>query len=434
MKTHGFHTSVACGLAVAAGLALCHGEETSAPVHAAAITLDQAIEAAMERNPSLAAARLRAAAARDRPAREGALPNPMVGASAEDRAPDFRVGGASMTKLEVEQPLPGFGKRSLRRQVAQADLETARLSVEEKRLGLKLSITEAAYGLNAAHKTVALIHGEVEILKQLESITRTKYATGGADQQDVIKAQAEVTMMQQRVIDAQSRVTSLKARLNTLMGRNADADLGEVTVPPSPAWPQPNLSNWLVRAESQNPDLGKARAMAARSRLEERLARREFFPDLVLRAEVTRDRGADETFVMLGIGVELPLQIAATRAGVREADRMARAAESELEAMRQETEYMLQDIASCCASAWQNLELLKTQLTPQAEARYKASESAYSAGKGDFLDLLESQRFRLNVRLTTVMTEAEVATQFARLERLLGGPIADAGLHKEGGR
>jgi outer membrane protein TolC len=308
--------------------------------------------------------------------------------------------------------------------MAETDLEAARLSVEEKRLGLKLSITEVAYGLDAAHKTVALINGEVDLLKQLEAITRTKYATGAADQQDVIKAQAEITMMQQRAIDARSRVTSMKARMNTLMGRRADADLGEVIVHPPPMWPQPNLSNWLARAEADNPDLGKARVMAARSRLEERLMRRGFYPDLKLKAEVTRDRGADETFVMLGIGVELPLQIAATRAGVREANRMALAAEAEREAMRQETEYMIQDIASCCASAWQNLELLKVQLAPQAEARYKASEDAYAAGKSDFLDLLESQRFRLNVRVMVVMTEAEVATQLARLERLLGGPVA----------
>lgn len=424
---HGARFVLACGLAAAAGLAAvwdCSGEETIVSTNAPAITLDQAIATAMERNPSLIAARFRAAASYDRPARDGALPNPMIGVSVEDPASDFRVGGASMTKLEFEQPFPGYGKRSLRRQMAETDMETARLSVEEKRLALKLSITEAAHGLDAAHKTVALINGEIDLLKQLEAITRTKYATGAVDQQDVTKAQAEITMMQQRAIEAQSRVTSLKARMNTLMGRKVDDDLGQVTVTPPPAWPQPDLSNWLARAEASNPELGKARLMAARSRLEERLMRSGFRPDLKLKAEVTRDRDGDETLVMLGVGVELPLQIAATKSGIREASRMAQAADAERDSMKLETEYMIQDIASCCASAWQNLELLKLQLMPQAEARYKASENAYSAGKSDFLDLLESERFRLNVRLMAVMTEAEVATQLARLERLLGGPMS----------
>lgn len=407
------------------------GEGTNVPVRTVVLTLDQVMAVALEHNPALVAARLRAEAARDRPAREGALPNPMIGVSAEEPTSDFRPGGVGMTRLEFEQALPGLGKRSLRQRMAESDAEAARLAEAEKRLDLKLDVTETAYGLDAASKAVALILSEVELLKQLDGIIRARYATGSVDQQDAVKAQAEVTLMQQRLIDARSRVTSLKARLNSLMGRDVATDLGEVLVSPPPAWPQPDLSNWLARAESDNPGLIKARVMVDRARLEERLMRRGFQPDLKLKAELTRDQTADETYALLGIGVELPLQVAATRAGIREAGNGAQAAEWEREALRREAEYNIQDIASCCAAASQNLDLLKAQLLPQAEARYKASEGAYAAGKSDFLDLLESQRFRLTVRMMALTTEAEVATQLARLERLLGGPVSKVdGGHK----
>lgn len=426
MQTYRANAVVSCALTVAVVLAARYtsGADTNAPAGSSTLTLGRAIELAMENNPALAAARLRSSAARNRPVREGALPNLVVTVSAEDRASDFRVAGANTTKFDIEQPVPWFGKLALRRNMAETDAETARLNEESQKLDLKVRVTEAAYGLDAARRGVVLVRGEVDLLRQLEAVTRTKYATGATDQQDVDKAQAEVTMMQQRLIDARGRVTSLKARLNTLMGFNADADPGDVIVPPPSTQPQVDLTNWLARAESDNPEIGKARVMAVRSRLEERLMRREFFPDLKIVAEVTRDRGGDETFVMLGLGVDLPLRVAANRAGLREANDMSRAADAEREAMLRETEYMIQDIASCCASAWQNLELLRTQLLPQADARYKASESAYAAGKGDFLDLLESQRFRLSVRLMAVMTEADAAIQLARLERLLGGPVA----------
>jgi outer membrane protein TolC len=410
------------------------GQEGRLPDSGTRTTLDQAILTAYENNPSLAAARLRVSAAEFTPAREAAFPNPYVSVSAEDRASDFRVVGANTVRADVEQTFPWFGKRSLRRQVARADAQSVRFDADAQKLDLKLRVTEAAYGLHSARSTASLLLSELDLLTQLESVTRTRYATGTADQQDVAKAQAEVTMLKQRLTDVRSRETSLKARLNTLMGRSADAELGEVAVPPVTAWPQPELSNWLARADSSNPELAKARVMADKTRLKERLMRREYFPDLKLMAEITRMRDEDETFVMLGVGVDLPLRYEAARAGVVEANRMARAAEYDREAVRQETAYMIQDIASCCASAWQNLGLIRSSLLPQAEARYKASEASYGAGKGGFLDLLESERFLLGVRVMAVTTEAEVATQMARLERLLAGPVGGAVTPVEGGK
>lgn len=412
--------------AIVAGWAIVFVARWGMAADAPAIALEEMQKEALLHNPGLTAIWESAEAAAARPAREGALPNPMVTLSAEDRASDFRVGGADMITIGAEQGLPWFGKRSLRRRMAEADAASARLAFESARLDLRQKITETAYRLEAARKTSELIQGEIGLLEQMEKVITARYENGAAGQQDVTKVQAETTMLRQRLIDAQSRETSLKARLNTHMGRAADAELGAMALPPEPVWPQPNLSNWFARAEAENPDLGKARVAASRARLEAGFVRRDVFPDVKIMAEVTRMREDDETRVMLGVGVDLPLQVPAIRAGVREADHRVRASEAERETVRRETAYMIQDVASCCAAAWQNLELLRTRLVPEAKARYRASEAAYSAGKADFLDLLESERFLLNVRTMQVMTEAEVATAYAELERLLGGaPTAD---------
>ena len=59
-------------------------------------------------------------------------------------------------------------------------------------------------------------------------------------------------------------------------------------------------------------------------------------------------------------------------------------------------------------------------MIPQAEARFKASDAAYRTGKGDFLDLLESERFLLNARTLAAMAEGNLGMQLARLERAAG--------------
>lgn len=402
---------------------VCAGDEAAPNVSEPAMSLDQVVALASETNPGLAAARLKSEAAGFVPDREGAFPNPYVSVSAEDRASDFRVAGANTVKADIEQTFPWFGKRSLRSEIAHADARAAALDFAAQRLDLKLKLTEAAYGLRAARSTVLLLAGELDLLKQIENTTRTRYSTGTADQGDVLKAQAEATTVRQRLTDARNRETSLKARINTLMGRDADAGLGEVAVPALTVWPQPDLSNWLARADASNPDLARARVMGERAVLNERLARKESVPDLKLMLEVTRMREEDETFLMLGVGVDIPLQRGAIRAGTMAAGGLARAAGYERENMRRETAFMIQDAASCCAAAWQNLESIRNSLLPQAEARFKASEVSYGAGKGGFLDLLESERFLLSVRLMGVAAEAEAGSQLARLERLLGGSV-----------
>jgi outer membrane protein TolC len=401
-------------------------DTNAAPAHGQPLALNQAIAYALAHNPSLAAAQLRATATGERQDRAGAFPNPFLRVSAEDPASDFRIDDAGETKLGIEQRVPGLGKRPLRRLAASVDFEAARFAVEETKQDLILSVTEAVQGLNAIRRMASLLRNEGQLLKQLETVAKTQYAAGTATQQDVIKAQSEATMLQQRRIDIQTREQALKARLNTLLGRPADTALGEVAVPPLPPWVQPDSSNWLARAESENPSLSRARVMADKGRIEERLATREFVPDLTLMAEATRVED-DETQMLLGLGIDLPIQIPATRAGIREANGMAQAADAEWDALRRQTAGQIQEVASACEAAWQTLELLNTQLIPQAEARYRASEAAYTAGKADFMDLLESQRFRLDVRMKVVSMEAEAATQRARLERLLGGPLPAGG-------
>ena len=93
-------------------------------------------------------------------------------------------------------------------------------------------------------------------------------------------------------------------------------------------------------------------------------------------------------------------------------------------AARQATERQIaldvQDASFKLLTAQRTLELYKTELMPQAEARFNASEAAYRTGQTDFTDLLESQRFLLSTRIMAAMAEGDLGMQSARLERAVG--------------
>ena len=68
----------------------------------------------------------------------------------------------------------------------------------------------------------------------------------------------------------------------------------------------------------------------------------------------------------------------------------------------------------------EQLDLFDNALTPQAEQALDTSENAYSTGAVGVLDLLDSERVLLEVRLGRARLEADYLQALADMERALG--------------
>jgi outer membrane protein TolC len=69
--------------------------------------------------------------------------------------------------------------------------------------------------------------------------------------------------------------------------------------------------------------------------------------------------------------------------------------------------------------------LYRYSLLPQAEQTFKASEIGYLTGKVDFLDLLDSERMVLLVKIGYFKTIADLGKSLARLERVIGKDLTE---------
>ncbi len=239
-----------------------------------------------------------------------------------------------------------------------------------------------------------------------------------SEQQDAIKAQAEITMLRQRLIALEQQGNILRAKLNQLLNRAADAFLGRPDTPP-PGAAAEEMQQLLADAERNRPEIAAARMRAEQADLDRRLMAREYFPDFTLGVESRFFREGDD-MVMAMISVDLPVWLGKNRAAVREAEMTAASRRADMEAARRQAAYDVQDACFKLTAAQRTLELNRQALLPQAAARFAASEAGYRAGKTDFLDLLESQRFLLEVKVLACMSEGEAGVQWARLERAVG--------------
>ena len=270
----------------------------------------------------------------------------------------------------------------------------------------------------AVQHVLTITAAEAEVLKRMAQIAETKYATGEVSQQDVLKAQAEITMLQQRLLDMHAQEVTLKAKLNTLLNCRADAPLGRAVTAPEAQVPV-DREQLFAAATNSRSEIQGATAQIERSRLERELMAKEFYSDYTLGVEY-RNFHEGEDMVMFTVGVELPIWRGKYGAGVREADQMIASSTAAREAAVQQASFDVQDAQFKLATARQTVDLYRQTLIPQAQLRFEASAAGYRAGKVDFMDLLESERFLLNARVMAAMAEGTMGMEFARLERAVG--------------
>ena len=392
---------------------------------ASSLTLDQVVNATLQENPQLRSLRAKWEATKERPVQERALPNPTLNYSGMDMISGGNWPDTGEKRVGVEQSFPWFGKLGLKGKIAEKDAETMQREYETIQREVLMMVKETYFDLYAVQHTLPITRAEEDVLKRIEQIAETKYSTGEASQQDVLKAQAEITMLKQKLLELEQQEIVLKAKLNQLLNRRADAPLGlAVTAPPAGIDVQSEAL--FSVADKNRPEIKGAEAQIQRSQYERDLMEKEYFPEYRLGVEY-RNVGVDwsnfsrsDNMLMFTIGIDLPIWQTKYRAGVREAEKMIESSRAALEAAQRQTSFDVQDAQFKLLTARRTLALYRDALVPQAEARLEASEAGYRTGKVDFLDLLESERFLLNARVMAAMAEGNIGVQHARLERAVG--------------
>ncbi|HUI07018.1 MAG TPA: TolC family protein [Verrucomicrobiae bacterium] len=382
------------------------------------LALDAVVADALQSNPQIHAMRARWEAAREKPVQERTLPNPEFIYMGMDSTSGYSFPNTPEKRLELDQPFPWFGKLGLRSRVAEQDALAMQREYEATQREVLMQVKESYFDLYAVQRTISITRAETDVVRQIEQIAETKYATGTATQGDVLKAQAEITVLKQRLLELAQQETTLKARLNQLLDRPADSSLGLAVTEPAMEF-KASAPELFALAEKRRPEIQGAAAGVQRSQLERQLMKKEFFPDYRLGVQY-RDIGGGDDMVMFIVGFGLPIWQTKYRAGVREAEKMIESNRAALEAVKKQTSFDVQDSHFKLLTAQRTVDLYKGSLIPQAEARFSASEAGYRTGTVDFLDLLESERFLLDARVMEATAEGDVGMQLARLERAVG--------------
>lgn len=384
------------------------------------LSLDNLVTEMMENNPEIRAARERWEAAKAIVPQVQTLPDPKVQLGYQ-RMPMVEPLEGAVYGFGQEIPFPG--KLRLRGEVAQREAERLERDYLATRLKLIAALKQAYFDLHFVHKAIEIVEKNKQLLIQFEKTAKARYTVGRAAQQDVFRAQVEISRVLDRLAVLEQQKESLHAAINRILNRPPAAPLGtpeEIQVALLP-FPLDELSR---RAEALSPILQASAKGVERGEQAVALARREYFPDFDVTALGLRNERINDNGYQVMLGIRIPLYYATKqRQGVNQALAGLTSAREDLSTSRQEVLFRVKDAFVQAQRAERLVMILRDAIIPQATLALKSAQAGYSVGKVDFLTLLNSlltlQENELELHGEMVAHEKALA----RLEELTGGPL-----------
>jgi outer membrane protein TolC len=392
------------------------GQDPSAP--AGDPVLEGLVAEALERNPDVASVREEAHALRARPAAASALPDPMASVLYTNDGWSPSLGREPMATLGVmwSQTLPWPGKRALRAEEATRAADAAEARVERARLATAARVRGAYAALLLARETLELVADRETLARDVEAVARARYTVGEGAQQDVVRAQVEITRIADLRIEQEAEAAVGLARLNRLLARPADAPLATVARLTLRGEARP-LDAVQADAEARSPELRAIDATLAAARAAADLASRAGQPDVSVQAGYMNRGGLDPMW-QAGVGVTLPLWRKKNAAVRAEAEARLRALESRRESLRLELRLRNQERLARLAAAERQASLYSDGLVPQAQMSVDAALASYRAGRVPFVAVLEALNSLYADRAARLAVLARHAQLRAALEEI----------------
>ncbi len=355
--------------------------------------VERLVEEALGANREIRSARATAAAVEARIQPAGALPDPMVSVSYENDGVSPSLGTMEMTRLQLmaQQEIPFPGKQRLARDVARKDAERAATVPQRTALAVAASVRRAYADLLEAREGLRLVDEQADTWRQIEEVTRARYAAGLASQQDVLRAQSERTrLLQQRRREEAAEQTAL-SEMRQLLFRPADAPVPtEERLTPGRVEPVPSSAETIARALDETPELKEIALTKDRSELSADLARKNLKPDFVASASYM-NRGGLPLMWSAGVGVSIPLWAGTKqRPLIVEAESLASAAVATQESLRRRIVAVTQERLIRLNQLVQEARLDAEGVLVQDRLSVDAALASYRTGTVPFVTVLEA--------------------------------------------
>ena len=382
------------------------------PAPMSVLTVQAAIEQALDRNPTIAAARL-----------SGAVNAAGLLVAQERLNPELSV------ELERETPKQAFGlaiplelggKRQQRIAVSQATIAVGDAELAATIAQVRTDVRRAYFEAVVADARLSLLREQRDLAQRTRDTAQVRFDAGDAPRLEVVQADLALATTDNDVIGAQGAVAAARARLNALLG------LPLVTMPSLSS----AIDNGGAVAVAVPPDaVSRSTAVAVldreidaqRARL--RLARALRTPDLTPTATLTHDSDPEFTYGWrAGLSLTVPV-FTSHKAGVLVEQKTLDRLMAEREATMQTITAGIFAATTTAESQRQMYLRYRDTIVPQAQQLEQLAQDAYQLGQTGIAALVQALQASRDVRLKALDAAAQFQNSLADLERAIGAPL-----------
>jgi outer membrane protein TolC len=395
----------------------------------ARVSLRDLTSVAIENNPEIVAAQKKYEAARQRPTQESSLPDPMISVgynSVGNPLPGAGLGSQVLANVGVmvSQEVPFPGKLKLKGDMASKEAQAEFQQYQAVQLAVVSRLKQAYYRLQYTYAVTDLLVRDRDLLEKLLKVTEDRYSVGRAMQQDVFKAQIQLSILETRLVKLEQERRSRRAEIDSILNRAVGTPVGR----PEDVKPKElsaTLEELLASARQNSPMLGRDQKMIERSDLAVNVARKEYYPDVTLNAGYY-NMGSMPPMYEVRADFKVPIYFwRKQRAGVNEQVGTQSQARRTYEATDQSLRYRIQDDFLMAQASARLMKLYTQTVVPQGNLALESSLSTYETGSVDFLSVLSNFTVVLDYEMNYYDEALNYALALSRLEEMTGQPLTD---------
>jgi outer membrane protein TolC len=375
----------------------------------------------MENNPEIRAARFRFEAATKRPSQAGTLPEPKASYTnlgvghplSRLNGSDFAIHG-----FGISQELPFPGKLGLASEEAKREAEAEQQNYRAMVLAVTTRLKVAYYEWVAVQKAIEITRKNGDLLSRFEEIARNRYTVGKGLQPDVLKAQFEVSSIEQQLAMLDEKRQRAEAEIASLLAVPS-------VVLQAPGEIQPTALSIsldeLLKATNESPRVQAEQKMIDARAVGINRSLKDFRPDFGVNLQWQHTGGNFPDYYVATVEVKIPIYYARKqRYALEESYSRLNEAKQTYRAVQQQALYGVKDQYLAIQSSERILNLYKTTLIPQASLTVDSSASAYEVGSIDFLSLVTNLTNLISLERQYYDEVARHEEALARLEPIVG--------------
>ncbi|MFK5984821.1 MAG: TolC family protein [Pseudomonadota bacterium] len=390
----------------------------SAQIAGNRLTLAYVEQVSLQNEPGLISQQWQSQALSEQAIADGQLMDPKMQVSLANLPTDtFNFDQENMTqfKVGITQQFPAGKTLDLKQQKKQKKSQLLLIKMSERKLTIlkevRLTYLEIFYW-EQAKKTISQ---NKKLFSQLVEIVQSLFSVGRNNQQDLIRAQLELSRLDDRLVKITQKINTQRSKLSRWIGETNSytpliAELPAIEMPKQLQAQSLNIQAdesfvQLSQLLSEHPKIQQIDKQIEVSRKDIELASEAYKPGWGLNVSYGyRDNNPNgqsrSDFISAGVTFDLPLFTANRQDKKRLAKEHAYQSlkDKRIELLHQLVSQLQQEISNEVQLTKRH-QLYNRLLLPQAEQQTTASLLAYQSDRGDFSDVMRAHIDNLNVKL-----------------------------------